>query len=221
MKVVIADAQELFRKLLSRWIEARGGWTLLYETGSGVAAYQQVTRLRPDLILVDPLLPDMSGFALAQMLRRDFPELRQVALYDRREPFLVDRMRKAGFNGSVYKPYCTLQQLDEALCTVMGGSGYYCEETCRVQNALYNDGTSFARLLSAREQQVLSLIGAGMSNLEIGQRLGLSPATVQTHRRNLFRKLGFHDTPSLMRYAILQGFWHPDYEQLKIDPCSM
>ena len=221
MKVVIADAQELFRKLLSRWISDHPEWTLIHETGSGVSAYQCVLKEPPELLIVDPLLPGMSGFALGRMLRRELPDLRQMALYARGEPFLIDRMRRVGFQASIHKPSCSLADLERAVKALMDGRAYYCAETCRAQNLLYNDETSFVRLLSLREQHVLSLIGAGMSNEEIGLRLGLSPATVQTHRRNLFRKLRFHDTPSLMRFAIVQGFWHPDYERLNFDPWSL
>ncbi len=196
-------------------------WSVVLETGSGVDAYQYVQRNQAELLIVEPLLPDMSGFALAHVLRRDFPDMRQLALYERNEPFLVDRMRRAGFHACIYKPSCEPQDLRRAIEALTLGRGFFCTETCRIQNWLYNDSASFTRLLSTREQQVLSLIGAGMSNGEIGVRLELSPATVQTHRRNLFRKLNLHDTPSLIRYAITQGFWHPDYERLRFDPWGM
>jgi len=99
--------------------------------------------------------------------------------------------------------------LSRAVEGVMSGNTYLCAATCRIQNEIYNSASSFVQHLSQREQEILSLVGSGMDNEEIGAALGLSPATVQPHRRNLFRKLEIHDTPSLMRFAIDQGFWIP------------
>ncbi len=212
VKVVIADAHDLFRSLLKFWIESEPSIGLAAETGSGLEVHQLIKEHKADLLLMDPLIPERSGFDIARELSEDMPGLRMIAIYPEGKPYLVDQIQRSGFHGSVCKNSNTISTLKEAIENVQGGNAYFCAQTCRIQNILYNSNHSFAKLLSLREQQILAYIGAGMDNEDIGTQLKLSPATVQTHRRNLFRKLGIHDTPSLMRYAIEQGFWTPGFD---------
>lgn len=205
MKVVIADAHSLFRCLLKFWIQSEIQIQMVADTGLGSEVLGLVQEHKPDLLLMDPFFPDKSGFDIARELVESVPALKIVALYPQGRPFIVDQIQRFGFHGSVCKDVSSMAVIRDAIHTVAQGNAYFCSYTCRVQNNIYNSGQSFAR----REQQILSYIGAGMDNESIGAQLVLSPATVQTHRRNLFRKLEIHDTPSLMRYAIEQGFWIP------------
>ncbi len=217
MKVVIADPHTLFRSLLAHWLAGERGIRLTGQAASGEKVIELVASQDADLLIVDPVLPVISGFALARQLMEDRPALRIIAVYQSSKPHFVDRLQKTGFHGCICKRGNTLANLRQAIESVMDGNAYYCAETCRVQNALYNDPKSFARLLSDREQEILALIGEGLDNEVIGAHLGLSPATVQTHRRNLFKKLDIHDTPALMRYAFDQGFCpsvNEDFPQL-------
>ena len=209
MKVVIADAQDIFRSLLRFWINSESGIQLVADTNDGLDVVRLVSENKANLLIMDPILPKMSGFSIAREISERMPDVRMIAAYHSRKPFLVDKLQRSGFHACICKRTNVIANLKLAMESVMDGNAYYCAETCRIQNALYNNASSFVRLLSSREQEVLCLIGAGMDNDEIGCRFKLSPATVQTHRRNLFRKLGIHDTPSLMRYALEQGFWNP------------
>ena len=206
MKVVIADSHTLFRSLFAYWLASEHGVRLVGQVSSGEQVIDTVAVQKADLLIIDPLMPVLSGFAIARQLMEDMPTLRIIAVYQSNKPYFVDRLQRTGFHGCVCKRENTLANLRQAIESVMDGNAYYCAETCRVQNQLYNDPNSFVRTLSEREQEVLSMIGEGMDNDVIGARLGLSPATVQTHRRNLFKKLNIHDTPALMRYAFEQGF---------------
>jgi DNA-binding NarL/FixJ family response regulator len=205
----LADACDLFRNLLNFWLCSENGMRVVGATGDGREVLKLVQTHKADLLIMDPLLPGRSGFEIAAELQEKQPFTRILAVYQEGNPYLVEKMRTSGFHGCLCKNSNALENFRQAVCGIMNGGAYFCEETCRVQNTLYNDARSFARILSNREQDILRLIGQGLDNNEIGHRLTLSPATVQTHRRNLFRKLGIHDTPSLMRYALEQGFWHP------------
>jgi len=206
VKVVIADPHTLFRSLLANWLASEHGTRLVGQVSSGELVIETVATQKADLLIMDPMMPVISGFALARQLMEDIPSLRLIAVYQSNKPFFVDRLQRTGFHGCVCKRDNTLATLRQAIESVMDGNAYFCAETCKIQNLLYNDPNSFARLLSEREQEILSMIGEGMDNDEIGSKLSLSPATVQTHRRNLFKKLNIHDTPALMRYAFEQGF---------------
>ena len=212
MKVFIADTQDLVRSLLHHWMLSERTISLVGETNSGAHVVELIKKHNADMLLIDPILPKISGFTIAQRLHDEMPEVRLMALYNFDKPYLVDKMQKAGFHGCICKTTTTLGSLKLALESVMDGNAYYCAQTCRLQNSIYNNPASFLRILSQREQEILCLIADGRDNVEIGLRLHLSTATVQTHRRNLFKKLSIHDTPALMRYAIDQGFGQFDDE---------
>jgi DNA-binding NarL/FixJ family response regulator len=206
VKIIIADPNDLFRSLLKFWLNSENRMKLVGETNDGANVVELVARLNANILIIDPILPNLSGTAIAREIHEKMPEVRLVAVYQSNKPYVVDRLQKAGFHGCVCKNSNTIVNLKTAMESVMEGNAYFCAETCRVQNLIYNNPASFSRLLSIREQEILGQIGYGKDNDEIGFALKLSPATVQTHRRNLFKKLGIHDTPALMRYAIDQGF---------------
>jgi DNA-binding NarL/FixJ family response regulator len=206
VKVVIADRDELTRSLLEYWISAETSAEIVGETSTGDDVVDIALENRADLLVIDPLITGKSGFLAVKELRHAKPDIRMLALYAFDKPFLVDMLRKVGFHGCVSKTGNNIPKLRQAVLSVMDGNAYYCAETCRILNKLYSDPKSFVHLLSLREQEVLCLVADGWDNEKIGERFKLSPATVQTHRRNLFKKLEIHDTPSLMCYAINQGF---------------
>jgi len=206
VKVVIADNDELTRSLLDYWVNAEARAEIVGKASTGDEIVDLFARTKADLLLVDPSISGRSSFSIVRELRRTRPEARLMALYGFDKPFLVDMLRKVGFHGCVSKRTNTIEKLRLAVLSVMDGNAYFCAETCRILNTLYSDTSSFVHILSLREQEVLCLIADGWDNERIGARFKLSPATVQTHRRNLFRKLGIHDTPSLMCYARAQGF---------------
>lgn len=206
MKLVIADHNDLFRSLLKFWMSSDSKLKLVGETVDGANLLDLLFRTKADLLVIDPAIPKASGLTIARRVHETIPGVRLLALYQDNKPYVVDRLQKAGFNGCVCKKNNCLNNLRTAIESIMEGNAYFCAETCRIQNQIYNNTTSFSRLLSLREQEILRQIGYGKNNGDIALTLKLSSSTVQTHRRNLFKKLGIHDTPDLMRYAIDQGF---------------
>jgi DNA-binding NarL/FixJ family response regulator len=214
VKIVIADPNDLFRCLLRNWLKSEKGIQVVGETDDGNEVVELVARSKADILVMDPAMPHLSGLTIARQIHATMPQVRLVALYDSNKPYVVDHVQKAGFQGCLCKKTSSPDNLRVALNSVMDGNAYFCAETCRVQNAIHNSTHSFSRLLSLREQDILRQIGYGKDNEEIAAILNLSPSTVQTHRRNLFRKLGIHDTPALMSYAFEQGFCLMDSEEI-------
>lgn len=206
MKIILADPCELFRSLFRTWLHNDNKIRIAGDTGDGARVLELLSSTGADLLLMDPALPKVNGLELAHRIHETMPQVRMLALYSENRPFVVDRIQKAGFHGCVCKKTNSITNLKTAMESVMEGNAYFCAETCRIQNLIYSNSTSFSRLLSLREQEILCQISYGMDNDAIATALKLSPSTVQTHRRNLFRKLGIHDTPALMHYAIKQGF---------------
>jgi two-component system nitrate/nitrite response regulator NarL len=159
-------------------------------------------RTRPQVTLMDINMPKLSGIDAIELFRRELPETRIVMLsmHDSREYISSSIMR--GAVGYILKDVST----DEVVCaieTVAAGGTYF---SSGVRDILVADAMSKeADPLTPRERRILGLIVTGKSNREIAEELEITPATAETHRKNLKKKLGIATTAGLIRYALDHG----------------
>ncbi|MGV1760793.1 response regulator transcription factor [Rhizobium sp. A22-96] len=169
----------------------------LAQTGLEVAR-----RTLPQVTLMDINMPKLSGIDAIELFRREVPQTRIVMLsmHDSREYISSSIMH--GAVGYILKDVST----DEVVCaieTVAGGGTYF---SSGVRDILIADQIQKeADPLTARERHILGLIVIGRSNREIAEELGITPATAETHRKNLKKKLGIATTAGLIRYALDHG----------------
>ncbi len=159
--------------------------------------------LRPRVVLLDINMPKTSGIDAITLIKAESPESRIVMLsmHDSREYISSSIMRGAA--GYVLKEVPT-SEVVEAIVTVAGGQTYF---SSGVRDLLLNTGPlPTGERLTRREHEVARLVAAGKSNREIGDELGISEATVETHRKHLKRKLGVSTTADLVRFVLE----HPD-----------
>ncbi len=159
--------------------------------------------LRPRVVLLDINMPKTSGIDAITLIKAESPESRIVMLsmHDSREYISSSIMRGAA--GYVLKEVPT-SEVVEAIVTVAGGQTYF---SSGVRDLLLNTGPlPTGERLTRREHEVARLVAAGKSNREIGEELGISEATVETHRKHLKRKLGVSTTADLVRFVLE----HPD-----------
>ncbi|WP_267552159.1 response regulator transcription factor [Rhizobium rhizogenes] len=159
-------------------------------------------RTLPQVTLMDINMPKLSGIDAIEIFRREVPQTRIVMLsmHDSREYISSSIMH--GAVGYILKDVST----DEVVCaieTVAGGGTYF---SSGVRDILIADQIQKeADPLTARERHILGLIVIGRSNREIAEELGITPATAETHRKNLKKKLGIATTAGLIRYALDHG----------------
>jgi DNA-binding NarL/FixJ family response regulator len=155
----------------------------------------------PDLILLDYNLPDGNGIDLCRDILKKYADLKILAISSYKEQGLVRRMIDNGAKGYVLKN-ASEDEIIEAITTVLSGKNYICEET---QNILEGkQGTSI--IITRREIEVLKYISEGMTNVEIAEKLFISPLTVDSHRKNLIIKLNAKNTASLIKTAFQKGY---------------
>src|SRR5204863_8849652 len=99
-----------------------------------------------------------------------------------------------------------IEVVREAIAAVAAGGTFFSPVVGRAKARLRNDPNAFTKLLSPREQDILRLLGEGLSNEKVAERVGVSTQTIHSHRRNIMVKLGIHSTPELIRYAMEKGF---------------
>ncbi|MCL4105338.1 UNVERIFIED_CONTAM: hypothetical protein GTU68_055469 [Idotea baltica] len=168
---------------------------------SGQEAIDQVERLKPDVMLLDLNMPGVSGLSATEIILERRPETRILILsmHDSRE--YISTALNHGAKGYVLKDVPT-DEIKCAIDAVMAGDRYLCEGA---QVALSPKTTDGREPLTSREQEILLQLAQGLSNKEVAANLDISVRTVETHRKNIKRKLGIASTAGLTRYAMEHG----------------
>jgi len=216
LEIVIVEDHKLFQQLLKHVVTLEFGYNVVGMAGDGISALKQCREKLPHLVLLDICIPQTSGLVVAEILRSEFPKMKILAVSSENDPVTVHRAFKLGIHGYLDKATQTMETLTESIRRVASGGTYYSDSIIKVRDRLMHEPMAFQKILSTREQEILSMIGGCYSDQEIGNMVGLSPSTVQTHRKNIMGKIGVHSTPELIRYAIDKGFWKPHAE--KLDP---
>jgi DNA-binding NarL/FixJ family response regulator len=190
-------------------LEGEPGLDVVGEVGDGLELLSAVERLRPDVLLLDLMMPGLSGLEALRQVRKRYPKIRVVILsMHANEAYVLEALRNGaaayvlkGSGGS---------EVREAVWAVIAGRRYlspplseraiqsYVEKAEGVVRDAYD-------ALSGREREVLQLSAEGHSNSEIAARLFISRRTVESHRAKLFEKLGLHSQTDLVRYALRRG----------------
>jgi len=206
IRVLLADDHALFRAGIRSLLDSLEGVEIVGEARDGHEALRMVAERRPDVVLLDIALPELNGIEVAERMARDFPGVRVLALSMHASEEYVLRSLRAGAAGYLLKD-STVSDLETALRSVAEGGSYLSPAVSRHVLADYVRRVGGSELppepaLTPRQKEVLQLIAEGHGTKEIAARLGVSPKTVETHRAQLMERLGIHDVPGLVRYAI-------------------
>jgi DNA-binding NarL/FixJ family response regulator len=168
---------------------------------NGVEAVEHAQSLSPDVILLDLNMPQMGGLTATEILLEQRPETRVLILTMHDSPEYISAALNHGAVGYVLKDVPT-EHLKDAIDTVMAGKTYLCNGARRAIEPKTQDGRE---PLTEREQTVLLELAQGKSNKDVACALDISVRTVETHRKNIKRKLGISSTAGLTRYAMEHG----------------
>jgi len=177
---------------------------------NGERAVQISRDLAPDAVIMDVSMPVMNGMEATRIITGASGRVKVIALSVHADRYHVDEMIQAGASGYVLKD-CAFKELISAIRAVCSGRTYLSPEITGIVVAEYlsnlSNGNSrpSSAALTRREREVLKLIAEGMRTKEIGARLEVSVKTVETHRRQMMRKLGMYNIADLTKYAIREG----------------
>lgn len=203
-RVLIVDDHPVVRQGIKLMINAQPDLTVCGEAHSEQEARRLVRELMPDAMVVDLSLDQGDGFNVVRDVNAHFPAIRVLVLSMHDEAVYAERLLAQGASGYIMKQAAT-EQLITALRMVLRGERFI-SDSLRTSLAARDaeDGDTTTRL-SARELQVISLIGQGLGTREIADNLSLSVKTVETHRLTIKRKLALETNAQLVQYAIK---WH-------------
>ncbi len=209
ISVVLADDHHLVRQGLALLLRAEPDIQVIGEAGEGVHAVQLVEALHPDILVVDMMMPGLSGVEVTREVSRRCPATGVVVLSMHPDESFVLEARRAGALGYVLK--CAEPgELVKAVRAVNAGRPYLSPALSERSLAAYarrvGAGTvARTDLLSPREREVLRLVAEGLTNANIAARLTISERTVEAHRARLMDKLRLRSQAELIRYALRHG----------------
>ena len=207
-RVLLADDHSLIRQALRALLEKQG-FQVVSEASDGQEAVRSVEKTPPDVAILDISMPVLNGVDAARELVKSSPKTRVILLTQHDEDEYVTEALRAGVRGYVLKSQAA-EDLVHAIQEVCRGSVYLSPNISGAVVDAYLSKTYVSPdPLSARERQVLQLVGEGKSTKDIAAHLGISVKTAESHRARLMKKLDIHETASLVRYAIRHGLIQP------------
>ncbi len=216
--VLIVDDQPLVRAGISMLLMAEDDIRVIGEAGSGQQALQLARRSCPDVVLMDVRMPGMDGVAATRELVRESkgnPDrlVRVLIMTTFDDEDVVVQALQAGASGYLLK-HASPTEIADAIRRVAAGDTWLdaTAATRLVQRLRASSAvpTDITEVLTPREQEVLRLVAAGLSNQEIRDTLVLSEATVKTHVARILFKTGARDRAAVVALAYRSGFVHPD-----------
>lgn len=206
--VVLVEDQTIFRELLAEVLSAEGGYTILGQFSEGLAAIEACSsRLAPDLVILDAVLPDLNGLDVLARLLALRPSISVMMVTAHERPALVQDAVRLGARGFVTKG-TPLRELRDGIRRVAERGTYFCSVTSAILAQNLKSPPSEAEL-SPRQRQIVQLVARGLSSKEIADELSISVKTVANHRLQIRERLELHDIASITRYAIERGLVEP------------
>ncbi|MBL8058737.1 MAG: response regulator transcription factor [Anaerolineales bacterium] len=207
--ILLAEDHAIVRLGLRVLLAGQPDFCLAGEAADGPTALRLLTELKPDVLVLDLMLPGLHGLEVARQAARCSPATRLVVLSMHADPVYVAAALRAGVWGYVLKQF-SAESLVTAIRQALAGRRYLSPplrlldlQAAEAQAA--GPDTGPLPLLTPRQREVLRLVAEGLTSAQISGRLGLSPRTVDMHRHHAMQKLGLHTRAELVRFVMEHG----------------
>ncbi len=207
IRILIADDHNLVAEGLQSLIAASGDCEVIGHASDGREAVKSALALKPDVVLMDMMMPEMNGVEATRAICARLPDTKVIMVSMHSNPEYVYRALNAGAIAYLVKRSAA-RELFDAIHAAHSGRRFFSSGIAESVIERYVAGSASQDplgSLSARERQVLQLLAESKTVADIAIALSISPKTVETYRARLFAKLDIHDLPGLVRFAIQNG----------------
>ncbi|MBX2915793.1 MAG: response regulator transcription factor [Cyclobacteriaceae bacterium] len=199
MKIMLIDDHVILLDGIKALLTQESDFSLVGTASTAEAGLAMLAKEHPDVLITDFNLPGMDGLSLIRRVKKQFPQIKIMVLSMHQETHLVKEILREGVEAYLLKKD-SHKELIEALKHVRTGKIYLSNEINKMLVRSLQ-GTDETKLLSDREREVLKLIAKEYSNKQIAEELFISEHTVETHRKNIFRKTGTGSLVGLIKFA--------------------
>ena len=203
INIIIADDHQLFIDGIKSILATEIGITIIGEANHGLEVIKLIeSGLQPDIVLTDIRMPIVDGLALTKLLTQEYPSILvlAVSMYDQRID--VIEMVQAGARGYVTKDV-EKKELITAIHTLMKGELYFSKKLpYNIKDWFEAENDTNEKSLTKREKEILQLLVKGRTSLEMANQLKISRYTIDTHRKNIHKKLGIKTNTGLVKYGL-------------------
>lgn len=208
INILLVDDHAIVRDGMQSFLGAQPDLKVIGSAATGREAIQQVSKLCPDVVIMDITMPHLNGIEATRQIRELCPMTRVIVLSMHAAAEHIRRAFQAGAHGYVLKESGGMEVVN-AIRVVNTGQRYLSQKIINVLVDTYEQPGILSpdplTLLSTREREVMQLVVEGKSSAEIAQMLDLSPKTVDTYRSRLMQKLDINDLATLVKFAVQHG----------------
>jgi DNA-binding NarL/FixJ family response regulator len=207
--VLLADDHPIVRQGMRNLLEAETGYLVVGEAEDGLQAVQLAEQFKPDVAVVDMMMPRLNGLEAIRQITARVPHTRCIVLsMQSADPYVVQAL-KAGASGYVLKDSGPSEVVN-AIQQVLSGRRYLSPQLSEKLIDLFitkveSDVLDPYNALTTREREILQLAAEGLSNSNIAEQLSISTRTVEQHRQSMMNKMGFNNQTELIRFALKRG----------------
>lgn len=205
--VVVVEDHDIVRKGFIALLQKQKGFKVVGETGNGTEALELIEALEPDILLIDLTIPGLHGLKVIHQVKHRSPDTQVIVLSMHDQKAYIVAAFRSGADAYIAKDD-TDEHLFAAVERVLADEQFISpvlplslEEMCEE----VKDKTRLAETLTPREEEIIRYIADGNTTGEIAQKLAISPRTVETHRRNIMKKLELENVNQVVRYALEHG----------------
>ena len=206
IRVLVVEDHPLVREGVVRALERDPGIEVIGEADNGIAAMELARKLEPDVLVLDLRMPGLGGAVVLERLHKELPDIRALVMTANESPESLLDAVAAGAAGYLSKR-TTGEELRQAVITTYGGGSVITPELAghllrEFGGNARGEGSSMRPLLASRELETLRLVADGLTDIEIGRQLYISPRTVQNHLTRIREKTGLRRRSELARWAV-------------------
>ncbi len=212
-RILIVDDHDIVRRGMRPLIESEWGWEICGEARDGREAVAEAERLKPDIVVLDVMMPGLNGVDATRQIKELLPDTEVLAFTGSENESLVHQLFAEGARGCVLKSEAG-EHLIPAIKALCSHQPYVTSRISKVIFESYLKGGMKSEQVAAggisdREREIVQLLCDGKSNKEVGAILGISVKTVETHRAAIMKKLNFKAFSELVKYAVRNSIVSP------------
>lgn len=207
IRLLLVDDHKIVLDGIKALLDDLDGFDCVATADNGQKALDLLNVFDVDVVLMDIDMPVMNGIEATKRIKKDFSRLKVISLTQHSERGMVKRLLECGSDGYLLKNIAQ-DELAAAIRKVVAGEQAFSEEVTMslAGKAVEKNAQGVEVELTEREIEILMLIAEGLSSKQIGEKLFISPRTVDTHRTNLMNKLDIHNIAGLIRFALKNGY---------------